>query len=399
MVTLLASAMGEEAHVLHLPVELLDWIAQYLPSSDLCSFRLMCTAVNAATQRVFECECFTDRSFILADRDSLIVLWQISKHERFSRSMKTVRFYLGRLPSPLLDGWRRAGERGEPKTRAQRLEKREYRRNHQRLLKKESKLRQGSDVDWLLDTLSNFQAAGNTPAIVAVGEELQRCGKLTGSRRLSRELGYKECLRMHRDPHGFKTIYIALWGADYLIKTLEMGSLDNPLPLAVLQAPPEESPFRMLRSLRLVISTFALDDEEDDDLAIERRQWELACFIYFIRASPLLEVVSLTAEHTRSDLSLDGVTFTMLHLMDAEDSCLQRLRHLELTAMRIKPDVLTSFVARHRTTLQTLKLSNIQGNEMRLPTKTTEQLIAGAMGGNKLQLQLMDVWTRVPVRI
>ena len=144
-----ATAQDKHCPLVELPDELLVHIVEeLLPSKDLLALRATCrTFERLAIEEVAQ-DFFDDRSFILANRDSMDALRELSAREDFFKS-----FYSLPLTNGLIDTSRR-----RPKEQRdmcpKKLRKLQAEQDETRA---QQKLFRGSDdIDYLVEIFSNF---------------------------------------------------------------------------------------------------------------------------------------------------------------------------------------------------------------------------------------------------
>jgi hypothetical protein len=86
-----------ESYLVSIPTELLEGVADHLDTTDLVNVRLTCKDIGKRVDHVFATKCFSERSFLLSDQSSLVALLEISMHQKYSKSMRRIRF----CPAPL----------------------------------------------------------------------------------------------------------------------------------------------------------------------------------------------------------------------------------------------------------------------------------------------------------
>ena len=74
-----------------LPLELIEAIAEHLPSRDLLAVRLVSDTTNALVMNVISKRYFEDRCVVLSDRSSMQCLYDISIHRTFAKAVKVIR--------------------------------------------------------------------------------------------------------------------------------------------------------------------------------------------------------------------------------------------------------------------------------------------------------------------
>ncbi|KAK3698640.1 hypothetical protein LTR37_016868 [Vermiconidia calcicola] len=391
--------------LLTLPCELIEWIAESIPadkSHSLLDFRLTCREISAQTQSVVARRYFSDRSFFISDKRSLHVLYEISEHETFAKSMRRIDFSFA-VP---LDSWTDYRERSyflnenipplvQPRGRTERARHREYRRNQEELRKELGAfVRRESDLVYLIHILFNFKDVGNIPSISATGETFGDRGSSNppwGYQRLYQLSGYKRCVEVTTlCDYQFTLLHTAILETGFPVRDLVLGHSDFGVTAGMFLLHSDSSPYASLRSLRLTLAYDRRIDEED----LQRPKQIPLHFVlakFFLEARNLDEL-ALSTEYCRAGLSGHNTAFWSLiappKAKEAEGPpvTFEKLRALELNGQRLPFKNLLGFVASVRPTLISLTMCEVHA----LDTNhlDAEQRLLEAHGGPDFKVDM-----------
>jgi hypothetical protein len=188
--------------LLSLPVELMEAVANELPSEDLLSLRLVCKDTESKVLRIFTSRCFTEKSFLLGSSWSMEALESISQHPQFSIPMMRITLDLREIVSATTDErvQRKAQKIGSGEARLDRearIKHRELRKRHQALQTQHKQFMTSSKwATMLFNSLRNFAARNLGGIALKVSSVDEHLGAAPcGLARLQRTLGYKHCIR------------------------------------------------------------------------------------------------------------------------------------------------------------------------------------------------------------
>lgn len=363
-----------------LPEELVEWIAEFLTSSSpaLLQLRSTCRKMRADTERVVAREYFSDRTFFIYDEGSLRVLLKISQHPVFQKSMHRICFSLAQVPTYPV----------------RRRQQRKLRRGWRPLLKAQSEFRRrNGDLQFLKDILTNFNDAGNTPALVATGEPFSSSNKINGFHenawgyaRFRRELGRSDCMLVESD-RAFNILDDAIRETNHPITSLELGCEDFGIPISVFPFRPRDKSYANLQTLRLSIA-LERDFEGLYETRKERAGALAADLTCFLASAKCLKTLSLSCEKCTSfwvpDIIFVALTLAAIGPMRPKARGLKNLQVLELTRMELEIPRLLAFVEATRCTLKRLKMCHIFGPR----PKDIEMSIRDAHGGKDFELDI-----------
>ncbi|KAK3714794.1 hypothetical protein LTR37_007529 [Vermiconidia calcicola] len=382
--------------LLTLPYELIEWIAEYIPadkSHSLLDFRLTCREVCAQTLSVVARRYFSDRSFFISDKRSLHVLYEISEHETFAKSMRRIDFSFA-IPR---DSWTDYKERsyfldynipplGQPRGRTERARNREYRRNQEELRKEFGAfVRRESGLVYLIHILFNFKDVGNIPSISATGEDFGDQGSSNPPweyQRLYQLLGYKRCVEVTTFcDYQFTLLHTAILETSFPVRDLELGHHDLGVHPGMFSLYSDISPYTSLKSLRLTLGYDQRVDEED----LQRPKqvplhFVLAKFFFEARKPRRVRLSghntalwSLIAPPKAKEAEGPPVTF-------------EKLPVLELYAHCVPFEKLLGFVAGIRPTLRSLRMREVYAHGAE--HLDAEQRLLEAHGGPDFKLDM-----------
>lgn len=183
----------------------------------------------------------------MSDQQSLFTLWQISRHEKYSKSMKRIWLCPARL-RPLHYDSERIDDR------ILRHERRELKRWHNQLLRKEGEFyRRGYLVRFLRKIFLNFKRAGNFPKLRlwAPSEEDDFQPRPCGWSRLQVITRYVQPVK-HDLEHNHIALFTAVEKSGFATEELQVGQRGCEVPMNVFEM--SDFPCANLRSLELRIS-------------------------------------------------------------------------------------------------------------------------------------------------
>ncbi|KAK4959434.1 hypothetical protein LTR10_004238 [Elasticomyces elasticus] len=85
-------ASNSTAHILRLPVELIEYIGHTARRKDLLALRQTCRDIRDGIQRPFARVYFVEKTFMLPDPESMSALKYISEHVIFRKEMRKITF-------------------------------------------------------------------------------------------------------------------------------------------------------------------------------------------------------------------------------------------------------------------------------------------------------------------
>lgn len=393
--------------LLDLPVEILEWIATYIPSFDLLRLRSACRLLDAISQKSVASTFFSDVCVILSCPISMWNLLQIATHERFSRSMRHIRLSHMRLRSSFDDHDTRRLEYLTIPNREERARIRQMRGNHTLLSKSESEFREGQDTTILAAALLSFKAAGNTPAISSLGrwleDDIGPAVKALGLEKMRSALGYRNVMyRPWADAHLYEVLFEALAQTEYPIETLELG---DPSGLGSAFSVTSFSPpllllsgFSALRSLQLVLRPHGPPPWN----STSRATWmdDMSRFLLFVEAASNVERFSLTIEDQAAVRgSTHWATFGLVAQMRPNDGLMRtgkvfpKLQCLELEHHSVDLEMLLKFVRDRRATLKGIRLQYIRDGSKDYPDINDQiRNAAGAWEHEDFWLSIIDCY-------
>lgn len=391
------SESAPDPYIFALPTELVAWIAEYLESCPigLLNLRQTCKELCTKTQDVVARRYFTDRAFFISDKWSLHTLYFISEHPVFVKSMKQIEFSLATFQDSYTDHERRQRANGwtGSKNRGQRTRQREYRKQYDQLIEDENRLRRKeSDLQYLRVILSNFQDAGNIPALVATGEKLKTPLSLHmrawGYKRYCRKLGYDNCLEMWpEDERPFAILFQAIIEIGYPVTHLELGCEARGVPPMAFALWEDGEPFAKLKTLRLSIGPDRRTRHYCGDELDDRWDFIQQCFTDFLYQARDLETLVLIG-NTRQGLSpFDGRVFEAVWEASQEPSAggntaFQHLQRLELVGHTVELDMLFQLAKALKETLIELTMRRVDNREHSTTALEVERQIRQEHGGD-----------------
>ena len=252
------ATLGAESqcHLLNLPQELLEWVAEFLSPRDTMSLRSTAREINSRMVSVFRKKCFSDRCHILTDEVSMTTLWDISKHPVFAKCVKRIRLPLAVLRPP--------GKCQELKAHKCSLLTAEYARIREALRTKEDVFLMTTLRPLFASILGNLKNSNTFPVVSIGGPDDSGLNSLErvpwGSTRLKLLSRDPEPLNFTATPKENLQVPIleAVLDADFPIRVLEMDERYDP-HLFEWSIPSEISlpSFATLSSLRIALADLA----------------------------------------------------------------------------------------------------------------------------------------------
>ncbi|KAK4541739.1 hypothetical protein LTR36_007448 [Oleoguttula mirabilis] len=261
-----------------------------------------------------------------------------------------------------------------PKTRKERAERRDCARQHATLYRQQVAFKPRCSA--LLSKIpSNFVTAGNTPGIVAIGNEfegdLAPWSRLNGDRpwgidRLARSLGYERwCVdRKRNDASPYVIIMKAVIQASYRISGLDLGHLEAGVPPRLFKLPTDSGmAYLSLKTLRLTLSPelgyLGASGYQPDHWNFNKKVEDLTQLFHFLAAAENLETLSLTIDSLSIPQGFHQLTFKVLagHLFGV---LVPRLRELELVGHHVTLEDLRNFIKVRKETLRSVKLTRVR---------------------------------------
>lgn len=366
-----------ESNLLKIPQELLECISGYLDGLDFGALRLTCRAVAKRVEYVFTQKFFTDKSFLISDKLSRITLYAISQHEKYSRSMKCIRFVTGRL-RPLSLEVPRLEDRLERRTR------RDLKREHEKLLREEEELYQDWSLAKTFKTIFlQFKKMGNFPKIRIrpLNPETDLDPKPWGWRRLQNITGSSAPAFHDRFtvPVFHRDLVVGLYNGGYETDELQLGQSGCELRIRSFGFPTGNLPSANLRRLELWLCS---DIDEygyvGNYVDIPIRQHTILAFTQFLARAQQLEHLLLHLEpvHYDEDAYSEQTTSLLykdvfhsiatktymngeLIELDSDDMLLPNLKSIDLKNHQIHWRELRRFCRARKRTLKCVKMRNI----------------------------------------
>lgn len=350
-------------HILELPLELLEAVAERCYVQDFLSFRATCREMAAVTLRTFKLRHFFDRAFLLSNRESMEVLGEISKHEVFGKSLKIIRFSLAVIPRTwdyLTKEW------DEPCTRGQRAEWRALRKAYGRLKSAEHQFQSGPDLEVLVEILNNFKAANNTPYLAAVDQEINDWSSAKGIRKIGKALGERYFWsRGKGDSHPHDTILNAIAATEFPATSLLLGYICCGASIKMFKQLDFNIMAKNLLQLRIVFqgrdNVYGYGWE-----AAERHVADAKHFFDFLSVCENLQHFGLCLSGRVIESTIHDELLLQLWCeeeLQQRFTCLRQLKLLEFENHIVPRMALYFFIAIRHETLQTIILKNIKEDE------------------------------------
>lgn len=268
-----------------IPTELLEYVADYLTGPDLGSLRQTCREIFEKVDYAYTVKCFTDRCFLLSNEGSLSILFNISTHEKYSKSMRRLQFCpaiiepLPRNPRPIED-------------RAERRHRRDQKRLHHKVWSRQLTLYCHNNLaSYLCVILKNFRAAGNTPKLALSFPSDKDFKEPWGWEALQAITKLEQPARRDFLVH-YTSLFIAVLKTQYKTEELRFGSREHELPMTIFNANTETFPGTRLVRLELSLSLSGDEYEADDDgnyINCALRREHIQYFVRFIAQAQNLE--------------------------------------------------------------------------------------------------------------
>ncbi|KAK4541102.1 hypothetical protein LTR36_008327 [Oleoguttula mirabilis] len=381
-------ARPDNARLLELPVELVEWIAQDLSTSDLMSTRLACRELEAKVSTVFAKKCFVDRAFFVNDRTSMLVLVQIAQHPLYAKTMKRVRFNVARLLDSKNDHARRVSVKEQGgENRSSRARNRECRQQYEQLAQDERRFRKDSQYSLLSAVLSSFVVVRNTPAIAIGAHNLDGPTGTHGVQRLRREIGYRSCFAFPSTvKKPFENLWVAMMEAEYPITNLTLGNCtfgtyknrDVPVPLSALSQGKTKGSFRHLTSLKLTLPPSHVEGGLE---VLDRIDNELVGVLNLLTEAAHLQKLNLVVPISKNEPHKRCDPLTLAAIIRSKvarkPEHLQHIRELTLAGHSLPFRWVVDFVREHRVTLRKLVLHEVI-EDNRVPRDAEKRLRAAS---------------------
>ena len=361
------------AHILRLPVELIEWIASYLDRTELLDLRYACRDLEARTSSITASTFFKDRTFLMADEYSLDTLCEISRHPLYQKSIKVIRLSLLTLRRTHAEWSNRCGPScytrmmcGPPNTRADRAYNRRLSEGYKECISQEDKFQIGKDIEYLPAALVNFMRAGNVPRVSTSTRNEVACRVPPDWDCLDRVTSYRDCLTLEYEiERPFEIIHRALVDAAFPIRKLRLGHLIAPAPLAPFLYRGSPTTFAHLRHLRLDIVFTMVYRGETDRAVFDKAYGERQGLLRVVSEAQNLETFALgvLGEPERAVRLAEKYRGVFPWLVCGQIESLpkpfQHLRSLDLEEDDMMPDLLLRFIEDHRSTLESFYVDGI----------------------------------------
>lgn len=392
-----------------LPTELLECVADYLTGAELGSLRKTCREISEKIDYAYTSKCFTDRCFLLSNECSLAILYRISGHEKYSKSIRHLRFCPAMIePLPY--------HSYPVEDRAERRHRRDQKRLHHRIWSRQLILYDDEFLaSCLCAILMRFKNAGNFPKLGLSlpsdkdfkspwgWEALQAITKMKQPAR-------QDCAANHM------ALFIALLASQYETEELQIGRKQHELPMPMFKGNGLNFPATKLRRLELWLSLSGDHyDEELEYVNCPLRREDLQDFMKFVaqaqslehlflHLSPIMEFSDAFEDYGQPNQSrlradvfqglvtksyLDGTSIEV----ESNTMLLPKLKSIDLGYHQIELSNLLRFCTERMSTLEQVRLSRIVDldADTKHPRDNVVQQILAAIGGDSKTDPIVDV--------
>ncbi|KAK3698639.1 hypothetical protein LTR37_016867 [Vermiconidia calcicola] len=374
--------------ILDLPPELMEEVATYLPAANLLSLRATCKDIGNKVFRVYCDKCFADRTFLLTWPRSMEILERLSAHPQFCKAVNIVRLSFQQIVHTRVDHQRRLTQMmptpnsGIP-NRNDRIQVREMRKLHDKLLKRQKEYRDSGE--WqkcLARSLEQFQRRDCALTVEIFGTPHALAPSPSGKRSLERVLGYEdvlECVPPIGSVHDVKAIETVLRSRCQLVglslpdffTRLQRKPLDVLIHMVANMA---FAPMESIVRLNLFLSYPSTADHAD-------------MLALVLNALPRLKHLRLRSSPTWQAPQMDA-----LHHITTQ-AFLTVLETLEISMSLVTRQSLINFIEKHNKTLQQVTVLGQPWDPISDPTYGR---IMAQIKGHHAAFSVVDVKSREP---